>query len=72
LDLRPIGAVFTSAFAGEVAMRWFWAFVVIVVLMALDRAYMQGRNAEILLSAGQRGAATVNRWAHDLTNGMRR
>jgi hypothetical protein len=53
-------------------MRWFLAVVVILVFFALDRAYMNGRNAELLLSTARRGAVVVNNWAADLTRSLRR
>jgi hypothetical protein len=32
-------------------MRWLWAVVIILVLVALDRAYMRGENARLNASA---------------------
>jgi hypothetical protein len=53
-------------------MRWFAAAVIILVLIALDRAYMDGQNATLLISLAQRAAATVNQWADDLMRLVRR
>jgi hypothetical protein len=53
-------------------MRWFWAAVIILVLIALDRAYMDGQNAALILSLAQRAAAAINQWADDLMRLIRR
>jgi hypothetical protein len=53
-------------------MRWFFAVAMILAFFALDRAYMDGRNAELLLSTARRGAVVVNNWAADLTRSLRR
>jgi hypothetical protein len=53
-------------------MRWFWAALVIVILVALDRAYMDGQNAAFLLSLAHRGARIINDWADDLMRSLRR
>ena len=47
-------------------MRWFTATIIILVLIALDRAYMDGQNAALLMSLARRVAATLNQWADDL------
>jgi hypothetical protein len=53
-------------------MRWFWAAVMISVLIALDRAYMDGQNAALIVSLAQRAAAAINQWADDLMRLIRR
>jgi hypothetical protein len=53
-------------------MRWFAAVIVIFVLIALDRAYMDGQNAALLMSLAQRAAAAINQWADDLMRLIRR
>jgi len=53
-------------------MRWFVAALLVVALFLFDRAYLDGQNAEILLSLLRRGAATINAWAADLTRTVRR
>jgi hypothetical protein len=53
-------------------MRWFAAVVIIFVLIALDRAYMDGQNAALILSLAQRVAATISQWADDLVRLVRR
>ena len=53
-------------------MRWFAAALVILVLVALDRAYMGGQNLDLLLSLARRVAAATNNWADDLINAVRR
>jgi len=53
-------------------MRLFWAALIIALLVALDRAYMDGQNAEILLSLARRAVAAINVWANDLLRSLRR
>jgi hypothetical protein len=53
-------------------MRWFTAAVIILVLIALDRAYMDGQNAALLMSLAQRAGAIVSQWADDLVRLVRR
>jgi hypothetical protein len=53
-------------------MRWFVAALIILVLIALDRAYMDGQNAALILSLAQRAAAAMNEWANDLVRFVRR
>jgi hypothetical protein len=48
-------------------MRWFAAVLVVLLLVALDRALSGGQGAEILLSLLRRGAATINQYAADFT-----
>jgi hypothetical protein len=58
--------------AFKLRMRWFAAAVIILVLIALDRAYMDGQNAALLMSLAQRAAAAINQWADDLMRLIRR
>jgi hypothetical protein len=53
-------------------MRLFWAALIIVLLVALDRALMDGQNVEILLSLARRAARVINVWANDLLSSLRR
>ena len=53
-------------------MRWFTATIIILVLIALDRAYMDGQNAALLMSLARRAAAAINQWADDLMRLIRR
>jgi hypothetical protein len=53
-------------------MRLFQVALIIVLLLALDRAFMDGQNAEILLSLARRAARAINVWASDLLSSLRR
>jgi hypothetical protein len=53
-------------------MRWFWAAVVIVVLMAADRAYMDGQNTALAISGLKSVAAFISRHVDDLLRPLRR
>jgi hypothetical protein len=53
-------------------MRWFLAILIILVLAALDRAYMDGQNAALIMSLIRRGAAVINDWANHLAGSLRR
>jgi hypothetical protein len=53
-------------------MRLFWAALAIVVLFALDRAYMGGQNAEHLWSLVQWIGTSIKYWAQDLLQPLRR
>jgi hypothetical protein len=53
-------------------MRWFLAALIILALIALDRAYMDGQNAALIMSLAQRTAAAINEWANDLVRFVRR
>jgi hypothetical protein len=57
---------------GCLDMRWFLAALIILVLIALDRAYMDGQNAALILSLARRAAAAINEWANDLVRLVRR
>jgi hypothetical protein len=57
---------------GCLDVRWFLAAPIILVLFALDRAYMDGQNAALIMSLAQRTAATINEWANDLVRFVRR
>ena len=52
-------------------MRWFWTAAIILVLLALDRAYMDGQNAALILSGARRAAQVINDWAIELTRKIR-
>jgi hypothetical protein len=47
-------------------MRWFLAVVIILVLAAVDRAYMRGENTRLVMSIGRDIGAAINRKADDL------
>jgi hypothetical protein len=53
-------------------MRWFYAALLIIVLLAVDRAYMRGENTELVLSAVRSVAATINRGTDELLRYLRR
>ena len=53
-------------------MRWFLAVLMIFLLIALDRAYMDGQNAALFMSVARRGATAINDWADDLVRATRR
>ena len=48
------------------------AIIIVFVLIALDRAYMDGQNAALLMSLARRAAAALNQWADDLMRLIRR
>jgi len=52
-------------------MRWFWTAVIVLGLIALDRAYMDGQNAALILSGARRAAQVINDWASELTRKIR-
>jgi hypothetical protein len=53
-------------------MRWFWTALVIVVLFAIDRAYMDGQNADHVVSFVRWVGAQVTNWADDLVRPLRK
>jgi hypothetical protein len=53
-------------------MRLFLAILIILVLVVLDRAYMDGQNAALIMSLVRRGAAAINDWANHLIGSLRR
>jgi hypothetical protein len=53
-------------------MRWFWIPLVIVVLFAIDRAYMNGQNADHVVSFVRWVGAQVSNWADVLVRPLRR
>jgi hypothetical protein len=55
----------------ERLMRWFWTAVIVLGLIALDRAYMDGQNAAFLMSGARRAAHVINDWASELTRKIR-
>jgi hypothetical protein len=42
-------------------MRWFLAVVIILVLVALDRAHMRGENGRLAMSVARDIGAAINR-----------
>ena len=53
-------------------MRWFLAVVIILALVALDRAYMRGENARLVVSVGQDIGVAINRKADELLARLKR
>jgi hypothetical protein len=53
-------------------MRWFLAALIIVVLFAVDRAYMDGQNADQVMSLARWAGAVINRNVDDLLRPLRR
>jgi hypothetical protein len=53
-------------------MRWFWIALVIFVLSAADRAYMDGQNTAFVMSGMRSVATVVNRQVDDLLRYLRR
>jgi hypothetical protein len=53
-------------------MRWFLAALVIVVLFAVDRAYMDGQNAAQLTSLARWLGAIITHSVDDLLRPLRR
>jgi hypothetical protein len=53
-------------------MRVFWIPLVIVVLFAVDRAYMDGQNADQVASLTRSAGALINQGVDDLLRPLRR
>jgi hypothetical protein len=53
-------------------MRLFWAALAIVVLFAVDRTYMDGQNAAMVVALARRLGALITNWADDLLRPLRR
>jgi hypothetical protein len=53
-------------------MRWFSAALIIAVLFALDRAYMDGQNAQQVMSLARWAGAIINQGAGDLLRPLRK
>lgn len=53
-------------------MRFLGAALIILGLVALDRAYFDGQNADVLISLARQGARAINYWAEDLVRFQRR
>jgi len=52
-------------------MRWFWAGLAIVVLIAVDRAYMDGQIAQAAMSLARWVGGFFTQWADDLLRPLR-
>ncbi len=52
-------------------MRWFWAVLIVIVLSAADRAYMDGQNTAFVVSGMRSLATTLNRQVEDLLRHLR-
>ena len=52
-------------------MRWFWIVVIIVVVSAVDRTYMDGQTAAYMISGARSLAATFNREVNYLLRHLR-
>jgi hypothetical protein len=53
-------------------MRWFWIVLIVIVLSAADRAYMDGQNAAFVVSGMRSLAAAFNRQFDDLLRYLRK
>jgi hypothetical protein len=53
-------------------MRVFWMPLVIVALFAIDRAYMDGQNADQMVSLVHWIGAQVTNWTDDLLRPLRK
>jgi hypothetical protein len=53
-------------------MRLFWIPLVIVLLFAVDRAYMDGQNADQVMSLARWVGAIINHNVDDLLRPLRR
>jgi hypothetical protein len=53
-------------------MRWFLVALIIVVLFAIDRAYMDGQGAQQVMSLARWAGAIINHGADDLLRPLRR
>jgi hypothetical protein len=53
-------------------MRWFLAALIIVVLFAIDRAYMDGQNADQVMSLLRWIGAIITHHVDDLLRPLRR
>jgi hypothetical protein len=53
-------------------MRWFLAALMIVVLFAVDRAYMDGQGAQQVMSVARWAGATINHGVDDLLRPLRK
>jgi hypothetical protein len=53
-------------------MRLFWIALVIVALVAIDRAYLDGQNSDQVMSLVRWAGMSVSDWAHDLLRPLRR
>jgi hypothetical protein len=53
-------------------MRVFWISLVIVALFAIDRAYMDGQNADKVVSLVRWVGAHVTDWTGDLLQPLRK
>jgi hypothetical protein len=53
-------------------MRLFWIALVIVALVAIDRAYLDGQNSDQVMSLVRWAGTNVSDWAHDLLRPLRR
>jgi hypothetical protein len=53
-------------------MRLFWIALVIVALVAIDHAYLDGQNSDQVMSLVRWAGTNVSDWAHDLLRPLRR
>jgi hypothetical protein len=54
------------------SMRLFWIPLVIMLLFAIDRAYMDGQNADQVMSLARWAGAIINHNVDDLLRPLRR
>jgi hypothetical protein len=53
-------------------MRWFWIILIILVLTAVDRAYMDGQNTAFVVSGARSLATSFNRQVDALFRYLRK
>jgi hypothetical protein len=53
-------------------MRLFWIPLVIVAMFAIDRAYLDGQNADQVMSVVRWAGTHVTNWTNDLLRPLRR
>jgi hypothetical protein len=53
-------------------MQWFLAPLIIVVLFAVDRAYMDGQGAQQAMSVARWAGASINHGVDDLLRPVRK
>jgi hypothetical protein len=61
-----------TGWAHNGCMRLFWIALVIVALVAIDRAYLDGQNSDQVMSLVRWAGMSVSDWAHDLLRPLRR
>lgn len=65
-------AVIVLSSEPQSGMRWFSAVLLMVVLFAIDRAYMDGQNAAAIMSLVRWVGMHITGWVDDLLRPLRR